>query len=428
MKRENNINEIRSESKWILPYILVVMFCYILPVLKYSISYIPLSILLLVTYLMCINDHKIDIDPYVKIIFYAGIMGLLMAIVCQPGNITEGINEIIRALRFVCPAILYLFIEGNGKPNTFYMKVIEVAAFVLFIFVALNTMKAVQSNPMIARMLAYGTLTEDLSAYRFENVGGFEFSYALGFMAVVAVYMVFASKKIIPRLCWIGFLVLAIYYVVSVQYMTLLILTVVFSVIVVYTFTKHTPMTLLVTLAVVIAIVMIPSLVIYLSENASGTMMQYKFGNFASFFADGDLSDLGNRPRYLAEAFLRFLKSPIWGNTIVSGGSIISEYNEVHSTFFGYLQNMGLIGWGSFYGALFLMYKRIRETFEIKMNQQIYTVIFSMLVALSILNPINYAFEICFSVFLIVPCILKLLDYQEAEESRDRMYDLDSLP
>ncbi len=411
MMSENMINRTRSTSKLILYYILIIMYCYMLPMIKYSLPYVIMAFFLLITYLFCIYKGRIRIDPCVITIVCSCILGFLTILVTHPLNFTEGINEMIRSLRFIAPALLFLFLEGDGKPNLSYMRIVSIAAFFLFGFVAVQTLIALQTNPMLARILAYGIgIDEQMAAYRFQNVGGFEFSYSVGFIAIVALYLSLSAKKKLYKIIWLAVYGFALFYVIQVQYMTLLILTIVFSVVLIYQLSKHTLFGFLIAVFTVIALLSIPTVIDYLSQNASGDMLAYKFGTFKEFFENGDISAIGKRPRYLLEALGRFFESPLWGHTISENGKIFQEFNEVHSTFFGYLQNMGLIGFCGFYIPFFLVGKHILNTLQSKQNKNCYRTILLMLLVLSILNPINYCFEVCFTVFLIVPCILKNID------------------
>lgn len=367
-----------------------------------------LGAFLLLTYVMCVHNSRIEVNPYFCIILAACVLGICSFLVTQPGNVTETINEIIRALRFLAPAILYLFLNGNGKTNYTYMNIMSAASIALFLYITIQTLIAVETNPMIARILAYGLgISDEMAAYRNQNVGGFEFSYSVGFMTVMSLYMTMAQEIKWKKVIWGMLLSLNILFVIRVQYMTLLILTTAFSVILLLKVSQNPLWKIILIILVGMFIILIPTLASYLSQNVEETMLAYKFGTFSNFFSSGDFSEFGKRPRYLLEAIGRFLWSPLWGNKIVDGGIIMAEYNEVHSTFFGYLQNMGIIGWSCFYLPMFMMTKRIRCSFVNSKTQTVYRLIVAMFVVLSILNPINYSFEICFTVFLIIPCILR---------------------
>ena len=408
MVNYNSVNDVRKSSPLVLLYCLTMICCYILPALKYSIPYMALGALLLLTYVMCVHNSRIDVNPYFFIILAACVLGTCSFLVTQPGNLTEAINEIIRALRFLAPAILYLFLNGNGKTSYTYMKIISTTSVALFLYITIQTLIAIEVNPMIARILAYGLgISDEMAAYRHQNVGGFEFSYSVGFMTVILLYMTMSQRMRWKKVLWGMLLSLNILFVIRVQYMTLLILTMAFLVILLLKVSPNRLWKIILIILAGIFIILIPTLANYLSQNVEETMLAYKFGNFSNFFSSGDFSELGKRPRYLLEAIERFLRSPLWGNKIVDGGSIMAEYNEVHSTFFGYLQNMGIIGWSCFYFPIFMMTKRIERSFVNSKSQTVYRLIVAMFVVLSILNPINYGFEICFTVFLIIPCILR---------------------
>lgn len=388
-------------------YTILISVFYILPSIKYSIPYIPLAILLLTGYLFCVDGWKMCKVPEACIFVCALVLGVMYVCVVYPGNTTEAANEIVRALRCCAPAMLYIVLDRFHCKKG--MKLIFLVLTILLGFVAVKTFLGVLMYPGLARDLAGGlSLDSHIASYRFMNIGGYEFCYAFGFMALFATGVFLLKGKIIYSVISVVILVFSIAFMFQVEYVTLLLLFFAFAVILTYRLSDRGIGRLLVAAGIVILIMMIP--VIFLQLSASNlSMISYKFGLFTKFLESNDISTLGKRPQYLLAAAKRFLSSPFWGNAAYENGVMVFEAQTVHSTLFGYLQDMGLIGTFCFYYPLFRIHKVITCTLESKRQRILFSTVFQMFLALSVLNPVNFAFEVFFVVFLYIPCGMRAL-------------------
>ena len=98
----------RANFSLLVPYAALISVCYILPVIKYSVPYIVLGAALLLTYVFSVFGQKIDREVILPTVFCGFGLMMFTSVITQPGNITEGINAFIRALRFIAPGILFL--------------------------------------------------------------------------------------------------------------------------------------------------------------------------------------------------------------------------------------------------------------------------------------------------------------------------------
>lgn len=388
-------------------YTILISVFYILPSIKYSIPYIPLAILLLAGYLFCVDGWKMCKVPEGSIFVCALVLGVMYFFVVNPGNTTEAANEIVRALRCCVPSMLYIVLDRFQCKKG--MRLIFMVLTMLMSFVAVKTFMGVLMYPGLARDLAGGlTLDSRIASYRFMNIGGFEFCYAFGVMALFATGVFLLKREIIFRVISVVILTFSIAFMFQVEYVTLLLLFFVFSVILTYRLSDRGIGRLLVAAGIVILIIMIPAIFLQLS-NSSLSMISYKFGLFTKFLDSNDVSTLGKRPQYLLAAAKRFLSSPFWGNAAYENGVMVFEAQTVHSTLFGYLQDMGLIGTFCFYYPLFRIHQIIASSMESNRQRILFTTVFQMFLALSVLNPVNFAFEVFFVVFLYIPCGMRTL-------------------
>lgn len=403
----------KNKISVILVYSLVVSFCYILPLIKYSIPYIPLAIILLASYFFTVKNWSIDKKTIFPIIVSSLSLGIMSFWVMRQGNISESINETVRSLRFFAPYILYLtmFEVSDKNKRIKNMRIYTVFISCLIIYIMFQTLNALKENAMIARILAMGVLNNDMSQFRLQNVGGFEFSYSVGFVAVFLWYVFLTGKNIKLRYFAILGYFFIIYFIFKTQYMTLLLLTVTASVILWYCISSKGLSRFIAAFGCLFFMLMLPTLFHYLGTrtNVEESVLIAKFMQLSEFFSGKELDVLGSRPRLYANAFRNFMNSPIWGNITEKNGVVLAGMATNHSTLLGYLQGMGIIGGVLFYFPIYLVMKRISLTFRhfedsVKI---LWNIICMMFIILSILNPIQYCFEICFIVFLYIPCVIQ---------------------
>lgn len=388
-------------------YAIFISVCYILPVIKYSVPYMLLGAALLLTYVLSLLSFKIDSEVVLPAVLCACGLFVMQAVVVMPGNVVEGVNECIRALRYMAPGILFLMIDKCRSANKRMMFLIFAVIVAVILFVCYKTLIKLDEDSMIARILAGGSgLDEEFKRLRFENIGGFEFSYASGFLCIFAFFLVLDSgNKLISAISLAAFLYLG-YYIVRAQYMTLLIL--VAGTCAVYLYARTTGKKRLAVAAVgIAAIFFLPALVESLGGGAEENtdVLMEKFDQFQSVGEEG-VGVLGRRPTLYLESFLNFLKSPVWGHPRMKNGFFVSGLVDSHSSLLGYLQNMGIIGGILFYYPLIKLMKACyRRVKDLSAHAGLFwKILCASLFVLSVLNPIQYCFEFSFMVFLCIPC------------------------
>lgn len=387
-------------------YALIVSTCYILPAIKYSVPYVPLALILLFTYCLTIHNGKINTMFIFPTLISSFGLAIMSFIIMRRGDLIEAINESIRELRFMAPAILcFVMIK---KLNKKAMRIVFAWLSVVVLFICGNTINALNTNSMVARILASGTVSQEMANYRFQNVGGFEFCYAIGFVAVLFLHIFLQTKKLLLKMISSLVYIYLMYFIIRTQYMTLLLLSICISIIIVYLNFPKRKIKVILLLVIVALLIEIPSIMNYLGglTNSNESILTAKFMQISQLFSGEDISVIGSRPELYSDAFQNFLYSPIWGNVTMINGNVIGNMDKCHSTLLGYLQGMGIIGGALFYYPIFKASKIIERSFKTYSTTSVYTwkCLLLMFILLSILNPIQYCFEICFILFLYIPC------------------------
>lgn len=398
-----------------LVYSIVVCICYVLPMFKYSIAYYQKALILLLAYLFGIRGWKIDTCYLLPVILSSIGLGIMGILVMWQGDMVEGLNEIIRHLRFFAPAVIFLYTHQYRKRNMVWF----VAAFAMIsAFICSRTLAEVSNNPMLARILAGGKLSEEYAAYRYQNVGGFEFSYAMGFVSLFFLYLSLEEKSKLPLRIVGGVMFgLLVFFFIKIQYVTLILVVAGASLVMVYQKSEQELWKVLIITLILLTILNLPMIFMVLEtyfstgdSSSNAAMLILKFGQLSEFFSGAGISVLGTRARVYWEAIERFLNSPIWGNVTMKNGYFLEGMTENHSTLLGYLQGMGVIGTFMFYYPVLLTKKAIRHVlsscsaFAVKA----WSVIIDSFLVLSVLNPVQYCFEICFALYLFIPCAFLL--------------------
>lgn len=389
----------------ILFYAMISTLFYCLPAIKYSTTYIPMALILLFSYILFLMVNRRDSNLIISIMLLSLVLGFMEFAVSSGGLFVEGINEFIRSLRFFAPLLIFIMINQYCSKRQIAMYVVFVTA--LFMFVMYKTNIAIEENATISRQLATG-LSNDVALYpyRMQNVGGFEFCYAVGFVVIVALYMMKYKDRRVIQVLSLGLFVLTLIFVFKTQYMILLLLVASFSILFWYLSSERGLKRAVVTVGCIVIICLIPTIMFKLSvASFSSTLQVQRFESFLSVFQGESLMNSSSRfEKYLA-SFVRFLDSPIWGS--------ININNLAHSTFLGVLECKGIIGFVAWIALLKKAYARIK--FEIQNRYELerssialIDSMYYMLLVLALFNPIQYCFEVCFIVYLFMPCVICL--------------------
>lgn len=383
-----------------LIYTFFVLVIYMMPYFKFKVPYKAAAAAMLLSLpILAFYD-----DKAFKFSATLAIVSLLMIVqnIIVGMDSVDAINEGIRNIRFFLPALWgYFFLRkcSNKKGNiVFFVAFLIMIGFVLF-----KTISALNQNPMIARILAQDktTSSSSINTYRLSNVGGFEFSYMMGVLALCFLWVFIASKNLLLKIINIVMYILSFYYILQSQYMTLLILTFAGSVLLLFLCKKNVAFRIVIVALGLLVIFNIVNILIGLSTLFKGGLLGMKFEQIAKSLETSNSNELGRRPELLMEGVRAWINSPILGS-----------YNSglnAHSFLMSILAQNGIIGMISV-GYLFLSTINLigSQVRLYKNGKTLFCCTILFLLMLSVLNPIGYVFEVVIAVYFITPIIIKM--------------------
>lgn len=406
--------KVKNLSSFKLDNVLLCLFCMgytvlsLLPAVKYSVSYVISGTYCLVPVALVF----LKFPEWRTDIFVIGATGLFCGIIVyllENGGLSEVVNIPINFLRFFMPCLLFFSLS---KASTVSKWIVWVFAVLIMSFVAFQTFSAINTNDMVARLLANGGTDEELTKYRMDNIGGFGFCYAVGLTFPLWVSTVIDTKTRWVKIFAAVLIIVTFLFVLKVQYMILLIMCV-FTVMLAIMYRPGNAGKKLLGFIVLLAIIfLLPLLLRAITHLNIGTHISGKINNVASFL-DGSVAAENTTSRVVKykAAFSEFIRSPIFG-TVGSKAAI-----KAHSTWLVLGCKTGLIGILSFAYMLFSGYKCTSFTLKnFGVSRIPFVVTFVTLIVLALVNPVDYSYEISFVVFLFVP--LTMLLFGEKKEGK----------
>lgn len=372
----------------------------VLPVLKYSVPYVVSgSVCLLYAFFVFIKYEKYRLT-IIFLVFLGVITGLLLFL---NGNqtITGLVNEPIRVLRCIIPCFILADVIKKNKNFKIFLWIFLTA---LILYIAINTLVELAQDNMAARLLASGDTTEELTQYRMRNIAGFEFSYAIGLSFPVWVILFSKSKNLFLKILSLVLAGFVAYYVVAAQYMILFLMCVVSLLVIIVTGSRKFYVKLISVLVILVLLLFASTILRWAATLNVGEMMQRRFTNLAELFEGKiDIEDTTSRIGLYKNALKAFLSSPI-----------IGVYNspdafESHSWLLGFAVSAGIIGVACFIAELVIYSKLHKQVFiDNRLSMRVRIITYVLFVVLTVLNPIQYAYEIFIVLFLYIPLTLNL--------------------
>ncbi len=382
-------------------YVILTMFVYMLPSMKIRVPYVAAALLMLVSIPFLIFRSERTFK-YAILLFIISSYFIIRYAFFSGYEFKDAINEGIRNIRFFLPILWGTYALNYLDKTT--SKVFLLCFSLLVIYILFNTLSALDKIPEIARLLAQGTSTEEgakLNSYRLANIGGFEFSYMMGIIALCLMWLFLVKKNIfIKAVALIGY-ALNFYYVLKCQYTTLLLLTFIGTILLLFILKKNIIFRIVLVLVGLLLIFTITDIFYYLSNLFNGTMLGLKFTQISNALTAGSVEELGSRPELLKNALMVWLQNPIFG-----------YYNDdlnSHSLFMTILANTGIIGLGGWLYLFYVSFYQIKSLLKkYKNGIPLFYCVMVFLGLLSFLNPIGYVFEVTIVAYFIVPMFIKL--------------------
>lgn len=389
--------KLRFRNIFMSVYILAIIALLVLPMLKYSVRYIPI-VLFTVPFVAVYMLKK----RKSAIVFFGFLMTLVSFfifnfLVNTPLNTNASINMSI--LLYLCFISFFIFDYLANSDSVWEIRLVIIGTVAIFVFVIIMTSIAFIEDPTIARSLASGrTDDEYINSMRMQNVGGFGFSYAVGmFIPYIAIRIVRSTGKI--RFVFIALYIALFMYALFCQYTTLLFMAIAFSTVIFIWGSKNALTKSILLFVSLLVLINLAGIFKFLGNHIPFTSLAYHLKNL--YISMSTSEETNSRLLAAKRCIGLFRQHPFFGvNMFDSYNSYI--VNHGHASYFPVLASNGIIG----LGILLLITVSIMRSLYLKINfNKMNIVIFIMYIVLGFLNPTHNAFEISVVVFLLIPLI-----------------------
>ena len=378
---------------------------YMLPAVKIGFDYTKLAIILFAFYAVFILKTE-KLRPIITIVGNLLPYMFISFIVAKSGNLKLGFfHPLLVTWCMIFPAILCKDIIDRGNRKEFLS--ITIVMLSMLDYVMYNTIGDLAETPDIMRQLtAMSTMDEELRlAYAAENIGGFGIAYGTGAVVVLLITLVFNEKlRGWPKIVIYLLLGYALYFVLNAQFATLLFLVMFGSIASLY-FSEYGRRHKIQLVSIgLLLLFFIPMLFQLLANLYEGTTIGEKLILFnESIFGEGNVTEVsGQRSKNQLDAFLLFLRSPIWGSDVTHDMFNATIYVSSHSTVLGVACSTGLIGLISYYKTYWSFIKPIYKDYASSGKQYVALVVYFF--CFSFFNP-SETTEACWIMFMIVPLL-----------------------
>lgn len=379
----------------------------ILPRFHYTVSVTIIASLVVIFIVMVMFRKPRYINKIGIVMLMFAAISLMYFIVAYPMDTKKAILIFMEQFMMFVPAFFAFYIRENYPRKQKIVLLIFLC--VLQVFVGLNTLVALETNPMIVRLLTSGTSEEGKDiTYRLLNIGGYGTAYSFVFFFITGLitFVRTNSKKI--KIVSIIAMVLSVFILVSAQFGTsILLLLLAIVLFVYYRSTKWTSKAVVIG-AILVGVTILPVILRFIADNIGNGILNERLLALADLFQNKSTNDadLGLRNQYLTEGIYLFLKSPLWGHQIsVNGVKLIELYS--HSSYVDLACCTGIIGLAIYIKATLYSAKLTINQID-KEEKNLFKVGMIVFFVLGMLNPNWGIYEINIVLFLIIPLILDL--------------------
>ncbi len=381
-----------------LCYLLVTCAVYIMPLLKFKVPYILAALLMLATLVPLLMKEREWIPHIVLLAMAFSVVAGISLLNGVSASFADAINNVLlRNVRFFLPMLWGSYALRYTTPKQQTLFLVLFSAMVVFIYC--KTISALENDQWVARILAQGkeSSSAEVNQYRLDNVGGFEYSYMMGIIALCLTWGALKAKKLWWKLLAIAAVVAVFYYIIQTMYTTLLLLSFIGIFVLLFLHTKNPLIKLLLITIAIVTIFSLEPILKYLSTAFSkDSLLNDKFKGLYYALINDDVGRVGSRPELMAHSFERWLAHPVFGSYDPASSS--------HSLLFSTLETGGIVGfipWLCLFAGGYRMLKTLylSRGLELSLLQTSFLYVF----VLSILNPIGYVFEVTIVAFFITP-------------------------
>lgn len=403
---------------------LLLMLWFILPSVYASYTYVPVAIYSAAVSLFVIFIDRKHFFNYVKVFLPCFIIAFLYFIVPYRFTLKPAVNIFQQMLIFTVPLVLSALFIGFDENDKFYRRFYKLSAVFLvgcMVLVYVRTMSALAVDPTVCRLLAIGTYStyraEEVAALRMSNVGGFGFSYAMGIIEVFTFYNSVTQKRA-KRAVFIILTLAILAFVIKSQYLTLLLLCIVINLLICLRFTKSDLARVIIIFVTALIVIFSSFITRGLSYLISGEKLSEKMYAISGLLGGDGYTSW--RLDYIKEALTSFSRHIFFGQPdLINDHEAIRASENSHSTQLKILVDIGIFGSVAYNVFLFGLRKfMIRLINRSEQNPEVFNMIFWFLYLLSWLNPVFQIYEIPFAIFLVVPMLICIGNYENKNRKK----------
>ncbi len=372
--------------------LLLELACYIslaisvIPVVDYYspwfITAIPVLLVLYITL-----QRKSNLFPSIMFMAAFVLLGLLQYIFLyrSVGFVSHIINFVIAFL----PCLIAYQTRSTYDKPAFYKRYVQILAIFTGI-TSITTIIGLEKYPMAARELASGTAIYDTAHYRAENIGGYEYIYALVILIPILLYLIKNTKKLL-RIINIAILVINLVCIYESQYTTALLLTIVaFLLILAFKNKVFFAVSLFALLLFWIlgGTNLLSRMLLFFSERIELEYVSDRLLQLSQLVGGSEINTETSTERidHYKNQLTLFAKSPLIGHNLFGYNE---EHVSGHTYIFDWLSSIGVLGFGA---VAFIFRKLYTKVVRISRKKTCATVKLTwlMLVILACLNPVIF--------------------------------------
>ncbi len=265
---------------------------------------------------------------------------------------------IYNSVNYVVSAFTMLYFVYNEKPDN--IKKLFVITLVLMMITETTTIIGTRIYPEAPRFLITDDAANSQRLYTYTrlNIGGFSMVYAMPGL-LVNLYIL-TKKKIINKVFFIIFTVLAFLFAFSIQFTMAIVLTMISAMVIIVSFNKPKKFIRNGIILVVIGIISINYISMFLanvSTSVDSQILNERF-NDASMMLEGEKLNEKSAGNARMEAYEETI-SLIKDHFILGGRITENKSGGGHSSFGDFIAAFGILGWLVLIGMLYFMYKSI---------------------------------------------------------------------
>ncbi len=403
-KKSNILAANRVKEKMPLVEIAVVIFFglyYLLPSMSVEINFL-IPLFLAIGYSVLVANGDKEIAYFIgKLLVCAALISLLYLVLVETSTISiHASNYTIKRFfskfnqmtMFFFPIVIF---ERVTKKATLRQKqFVAIVYIAIFAYVAINTTIELLSNEDATRAWA---LFSELNS---EDIGTYAYVYAVPIIMAVSVSMFYFARNDLQKAAIILIVAAMLIFLVIAQYTLALLVAFIAIVLQVNNNIKRAVPKLLLWGALLIAIVLLPTIFNWLASVVGSSQISSRLREVANFFGRGDASgyNLNARITLYWRSFVAFLQSPIIGNRTLGF--------DGHATFLTLPADIGIFG----ALAYFFLFKISKEKVDLFLahNKEQFTAAFVSLVIIGFTNPIHGTLPPAFAVWVMAPLLIQL--------------------